>query len=339
VKSNGGNIALNISIEKSVFVKFTVESETEHQSFDVERVFLSPDVQREKIEDEFVGELFYSTHSIHKTIILLGGSDGSQTGLSLMAGPLASRGFNVLTVGYFNEQGLPPKLEEIPLEYFEHVFSWLKKNPVTQGDSIYLHGTSKGGELALLLASRYREISRVVVSSPHAYCLQALDGLMAGNNASSWSYKGKSLPFISVDNNIFYRHQKECIKKGIPFGFTSTYKTSVDMATNKEEARIKIENAYADFLFIAGRQDNVWNTYEACASMISALENNHYKYLYTLLDYEELGHSLPIPYIIPLKETLHVDIGEGVFTCGGTLEGNSRGQADSWEKTLQFFMR
>ncbi|MBU5442928.1 acyl-CoA thioesterase/bile acid-CoA:amino acid N-acyltransferase family protein [Paenibacillus sp. MSJ-34] len=336
--SGGANIARHISIDRSVMIDMVCECEQDRECVRLERLFLLPEVKRQQVADEFRGELFYTDNTNRNTIILLGGSDGERSALSLLAGPLASRGFHVLTVGYFNEEGLPAKLEEVPLEYFEKVFAWLKNNPLTRNGEIYVHGTSKGGELALLLASRYNVISKVAVSAPHAYCFQALDGLASGNLVSSWSYKGVSLPFIPVDNDIFYEHHRICLEQNKPFGFASTYKTSVERAANKEDARIKIENAHADLLFIAGCKDNVWNTYDACVELMDILEKHNYKYNYKLLAYEDLGHSLPIPYTIPLNETLNVKMGEGVFTCGGTLEGNCYGQSDSWRKTIEFFM-
>lgn len=338
VSSEGENIAANISIDNSIFIDIVCEYGEEKKCVRLERIFKLPKVKRQQITEEFKGELFYSERLHNKTIILLGGSDGSRSGLSFLAGPLASRGFNVLIVGYFNEEGLPENLEEIPLEYFEKVFSWLKENPLTYDNKIYIHGTSKGGELALLLASKYNVISKVVVSAPHAYCFQALNGLMSGENVSSWSYKGKSLPFIPVDNNIFYEHQRQCLEIDVPFGFTTTYKMSVERAKRKEEARIKIENAHADLLLIAGQKDNVWNTYDACLEIMDALRKHDYKYDYNLLNYNDLGHSFPMPFVIPLSETLNVKLGTGSFTCGGTLKGNSFGQSDSWQKTIEFFM-
>ncbi|WP_223068666.1 acyl-CoA thioester hydrolase/BAAT C-terminal domain-containing protein [Paenibacillus caui] len=338
VSSGGGNIALDLSIDESLFIDIVCESGQDRESVTLERMFKLPEVKRLQITDEFKGELFYADHSNNKTVVVLGGSDGKRSALSLLSGPLASRGFNVLTVGYFNEEGLPEKLEEIPLEYFEKVFSWLKKNPLTHASEIYVHGTSKGGELALLLASRYNFISKVAVSAPHAYCFQALDGLMSDSNVSSWSYEGKSLPFIPVDNDIFYEHQRSCLEKNTPFGFTTTYRKSVEIAKNKEDARIKIENAHADLLLIAGQEDNVWNTYDACVEVMDALAKHNYQYDYNLLAYKDLGHTLPIPYVVPISETLNIKMGSGVFTCGGTLQGNSYGQADSWQKTIAFFM-
>ena len=46
------------------------------------------------------------------------------------------------------------------------------------------------------------------------------------------------------------------------FGFASTYKKSIKKAAKKEEARIKVENSEADILMIAGKEDNIWNSYE-----------------------------------------------------------------------------
>lgn len=336
VSSEGVNIALNLSIEESLFIDFTCTSNNGQSSVKVERLFKSPEVIRQSIHDEFVGELFYQNSTTDKTVIMLGGSDGERSGLSLLAGPLASRGVNVLTVGYFNEDTLPAKLEEIPLEYFEKVFSWIKKNPLTKDTDICIHGTSKGGELALLLASRYDFITKVVVSAPHGYCFQALDGMMSGKLVSSWSYGGKSLPFIPVKNELFFEHQKCCIEKDIPFGLATTYKRSVELAANRDKARIKIENAHADLLLIAGQDDNIWNTYEACVEIVGYLSKSNYIYDYKLLAYEGMGHSLPIPYIIPLSETLSIPMEKGVFTSGGTVKGNAHGQSDSWKKTIEF---
>ncbi|MGQ3479589.1 acyl-CoA thioester hydrolase/BAAT C-terminal domain-containing protein [Paenibacillus sp. TY11] len=124
-----------------------------------------------------------------------------------------------------------------------------------------------------------------------------------------------------------------------PFGLTTTYKKSVEVAKNKEDARIKTENANADLLLITGQEDNVWNTYDACVEVMDTLAKHNYKYDYNFLAYEGLGHSLPIPYVVPLSETLNVKMGLGVFTCGGTLKGNSYGQSDSWQKTIEFFMK
>lgn len=336
VSSKGANIASGINVDKSIFVELVAECRQENTCVIIERCFHAPGIQRLTITDEFIGELFYNENACHKTIIVLGGSDGNLAAVSTIASLLASHGFNALAVGYFNGKGLPNKLGEIPLEYFEKVFDWLKKNSITHADEIFIHGTSKGGELALLLASRYPCITRVVANAPHSYCFQALNG----KRVSSWSYGGQSLPFINISNWSVYAEMVNCFIKNKPFGYTSCYRKSVQTAKNQEDARIKIENAKADLLLIAGQKDNIWNTYEGCMSIIETLEKNDYPYYYTLLAYKQAGHLFPYPYTIPLCETTGKKLSPRLlFSGGGTFEGNAKAQADSWEKTVAFFKR
>lgn len=336
VPSNEKNISQEFSIDNNFIIKISVECNGSIESESIERMFKNTNIKRQKINDKFIGELFYTGNSDNKTIILLGGSGGGMESIASIAGPLSSHGFNVLSVGYFGEEGLPKYLQEIPLEYFENVVSWIHNNPLLNSE-IYLHGTSKGGELALLLASKYNDFTKVVANLPHAYCFQGLQGMVAAENVSSWSYQGLVLPYIKLDNNIFFEEQKRCISKNIPFGFANCYKNGVEVADNREEARIKVENSNADILLISGEEDNIWNTHDGCSEMIDVLRKNNYKHKYKLLSYKSMGHiSLPVPNIIPISETLNMKMGDGVFSVGGTLKGNVFGQYDSWIKTIEF---
>lgn len=336
-KSSGKNIAENIFIEKPIIMNLFFQSPTERKEVQLKRIFKSEKVLVKHVHEGFTGQLFYQKNSNNITILMLGGSDGQMQALSLIAGPLASRGFNVLTVSYFASEELPEKLEEVPLEYFEKIFQWIENNEITRMKNIYLHGTSKGGELALLLASRYKQIKKVVAVEPHTYCFQALDGLMSGKNVSSWAYQGKSIPFIEVDNKTFFENQKKDIEKGIPFGFASTYRKSIEKATNLEEARIKVENSEADILLICGKKDNIWDSYEACLEILKNLKSINYNHHVELLSYENMGHPLPVPYILPLSMTLRMPMNGGMFSTGGTVEGNIEGQIQSFTRTIEFF--
>ncbi|MHC9388674.1 acyl-CoA thioester hydrolase/BAAT C-terminal domain-containing protein [Clostridioides difficile] len=57
-----------------------------------------------------------------------------------------------------------------------------------------------------------------------------------------------------------------------------------------------------------------------------------------LLKYNNMGHPLPIPYIMP-KETLCMSMSGGIFSSGGTVEGNSKGQFESWNRTIEFYKK
>jgi dienelactone hydrolase len=327
-------IGNNISIEKSLFVKLTVQGEDESATIDLERIFISKEIKTIKISDPFVGDFFYSDKKIQNTIVLLGGSDGNSKALLPIASLLASHGFNVLAVAYFNQQGLPPKLERVPLEYFDHVFSWLQSNPETKNNGIFLWGGSKGGELALLLASRYPVIRKVIAANPHAYCFQGVNF----KKASSWTVDEKDLPYIRLRNRVLLSNIISCFIHQKPFGFTHTYRKGIEEAVNKEAARIKIEKSNADILLFAGKKDNIWNSSDGCTLVMEKLKENNYARSYQYIEYEDAGHAVYAPYIIPLDGISEIKIFPRLtYSAGGNLSANALAQADMWQKTLAFF--
>jgi hypothetical protein len=176
-------ITQNISVNESLLINFLAECEQERASARLERLFKTPEIKSQRITGKFVGEFFYSEDPQNPTILWIGGSGSNLAINSLICAPLASHGFNVLAVPYFAEDGLPSQLSRIPLEYFEKVFAWLEDNPITAKKEIQILGMSKGAELALILASRYPFIKRMVLWAPHAYCFQGI----AFKNESSWT--------------------------------------------------------------------------------------------------------------------------------------------------------
>jgi uncharacterized protein len=102
-------------------------------------------------------------------------------------------GYAFLAVGYFGLPGTPEKLDRIALEGVNAAIQQAAKNPAIEGRCIALLGGSKGGELALLLASRYPEIKSVVAIVPaNAVQVAITDAL----TTSSFSHNGQSLPFV-----------------------------------------------------------------------------------------------------------------------------------------------
>lgn len=325
-------IGQGISVDNPLFIDIVAECGQERASARLERLFKSDDIHSLRISDEFVGELFYSDQPGNKTILWIGGS-GSGLGVNApVAALLASHGFNVLSLPFFGEKGLPAQLSEIPLEYFERVFAWLAKNPITSGKEINILGMSKGAEVALLLAARYPFISRVAAWAPHAYCFQGL----AFKNESSWSYAGKPLPFIRLKNRWIFADAIGCFIQNKPFGFTHTYIKGLEAATNKEAARIKIENAQADLLLFTSKDCGMWNTYDGSVELMERLRACHYSHSYDLVVYEDAGEPYYAPYVIPAGESKLKMGPRLVLDMGGTLQGNAHAREDTWEKTIEF---
>jgi esterase/lipase len=326
-------IGQNISVRESLFIDMVAECGGEKATAKLERRFMAPEIRVQNIRDEFVGDLFYAEGADRPTIVWLGGS-GSGLGVNqIIAAPLASHGFNVLSLPYFGEKGLPPRLSEVPLEYLERVFAWLSKNPLTAGKEIRVFGMSKGGELALVLASRYHFIRKAALFSPHAYCFQGI----AYKNVSSWTYGRKPLPFIRLKNRWVLAHLLRCFINAEPFGFTPTFQKGLALAQNRDTARIKVEEAQADLLLFATGQNGMWNSRDGCVEIMETLRKYNYPHHHELIVYEDAGEPTPPPYVIPPGESSVKMAPRLVLSLGGTLEGNARAQADAWEKAIEFF--
>ena len=123
-------------------------------------------------DDGLVADLFHDgSNRPQPAIIMLGGSEGGSMWSSLvwkklLLRHLVTRGYKIVTLAYFKTAGLPDSLEEIPLEYFEKAFDWLSGYKVLFQERYTLIGGSKGAELALLLASRYEQVSNVIALLP-----------------------------------------------------------------------------------------------------------------------------------------------------------------------------
>jgi esterase/lipase len=325
-------ITQNISLEESLCIEINAECGQERERVTLERMFKTPDVKILPIRDEFIADFFYSDRPENKTIVWFGGSGSNLAINSVVAAPLASHGFNVLAVAFFGEKGLPAQLSRIPLEYFERVFAWLEKNPLTAGKEIQVLGMSKGAELALLLASRYPAIKRVAVWAPHAYCFQGI----AYRNESSWTVRGQDLPYIRLKNSLAIGGMLECMLKNQPFGFTPAYRKALAAAQNKEAARIQIENAQADLMFFTSPDCGMWNTYDGCVEIMDRLKKSNYGHRYDLVVYPEAGEPYLVPYVFPVGISSAKIAPRLVLSMGGTLQGNAHARVDAWEKAIAF---
>ncbi len=108
------------------------------------------EVEKELVQSEgIVATLFFpkmKTQAQIPTVITLGGGAGGVS--SFRSELLASYGFATLSLAYFGYEGLPFRLQEIPLEYFEKAISWLQNHPTIDPNRIALWGVSRGAELS-----------------------------------------------------------------------------------------------------------------------------------------------------------------------------------------------
>jgi len=260
-------------------------------------------------------------------VMILGGSNGGL--YEWLAQSFASYGYAALTIAYFQYPGLPAELVEIPLEYFMRATAWLKEQPKVAPGRLGLVGGSKGGELALLLASRIHDFKAVVAWTPAAHVWEGMSQKFFAADykpISSWSFNGRPLPFMPF---VASPEDKEKEKKGEISSFVPFHEASFAQADPQviEKAAIPVEKINAPILLISGTDDQTWPAGEFCATIIARLKKAGFAYEVKHVIHEKGGHQSFLPYLITANRG-------GI--SGGSPQADAKGGFRSWAETLAF---
>ena len=165
-------------------------------------------------------------------------------------------------------------------------------------------GTSRGGELALLLGATYSEITAVVGYVPSGV---VLGGLTTTNpeETSAWTLNG------------------------IPIPFATSWETV-------EENTIPVEQIKGAILLISGKDDQNWPSTELSEVVINRLQENDHPYPYEHLSYEDAGHIIGLPYWPTTGWGIYHPLTGDLLNMGGTPQGDAAASADSRTHVLTF---
>jgi dienelactone hydrolase len=172
---------------------------------------------------------------------------------------------------------------------------------------------SKGGELALLIASRHPEIKAVAGFVPSGLVFQSVAS--GYPLTSSWTYQGKDLPFVpygKVEN---------------PKSTAEIYRAGIEQAGSLEAATIPVERIRGPILLLSGQSDNLWPSTLLSDMIVNRLHKKNFKYAVEHIAYPEAGH---------LISSIRTD---DVTRRGGTAEGNRKAQIDGQRRFLDFFAK
>lgn len=124
-------------------------------------------IESEPVGGGLVAEVFRRQGALPApAVLLLGGSGGGMGWARRTAGLLADEGLVAMALAYFNADGLPPDLVELPLEQVGLALDSLEARDDVDARRIGVVGYSKGAELGLLVASRRRDVTSVVAFAP-----------------------------------------------------------------------------------------------------------------------------------------------------------------------------
>lgn len=264
-------------------------------------------------QDDIILDAEYSPpsgESKNVAIMFLGGSDGGMPNSNVEK--YTARGYPCFKVGYFGTEHTPGHLEMIPLEYFEKAIKSFKSQPEVGNKKIVVFGGSKGGELALLLASRYKQIEGVIARVPSSVVFQGIGGPL---KTSSWSYKGHPVPFVPYYKPFDY-------SKVVNNQWIDLYKLSITQIHAVEKASIKVEYINGPILILTGKEDKMWPSSQMGEMIINRLKENNFPHRYKHVAYENAGHSL----------------NENGFLWG-TKDGNKKARIDSEKRIFAFLSR
>lgn len=248
-------------------------------------------------------------------VIVLGGSEGGLGGSRGLARRFAAAGFDAIAVSYFGEAGQPTRLDLVPIEPVGRAREWLEARPGHHG-RIAVVGVSKGGELALLIASRDPGIRAVVAGVPSSVVWQGIDQTGAPTG-SSWTADGRPLPYVPYDFSQGFR------------GVYSLYADSLPQAA--PEAEIPVESIAGPVMMVSGGADALWPSAEMAGKVEARLKARGFPHPVVSLVYPDAGHAVFGPPVARDAPGL-----ERALALGGTLDGLVAARADGWPRVVAF---
>jgi len=208
------------------------------------------------------GTFFVPNHAgPYPAVLALGGSDGGTP--RYFADLLVPEGFACLSLAYWATPVTQPWFTDIPLERVERGLRWLIHRPEakTHEGRVALIGASRGAELALLVAAAFPELAGPVVAyTPSSVVWQGIDlTLPPGVTRSSWTLRGKSLPYVSIPPGAGPSQSDKGIS-WLPMMEAGLRKDAEAL----NAAMIDVEKCTGPVLLISGGDDHVWPTATMC---------------------------------------------------------------------------
>lgn len=265
-------------------------------------------------------------------IVLLGGSEGGNM-MAYTAPRFAAAGYVAASVAYFGLPGLPPVLQDIPVETVGNALAVLSKRPDVDPSRIAIFGVSKGGEFALLAASVYPQIRAVIADVPSPFAWESIPQGAVTTPESSWTVGGKPLPFVpytsAMGTSVFQAFQEHK-----PMDLRPAYVDAEKNSAAVQAAMFHLERIAGPVLCVGADDDQIWDSDAQCAIAARYLSAHHHPYADTFEHYAGAGHL----FLFSSPARPFVQAGEGPvqLLLGGTPAANVAAAHLAWPRIIAF---
>jgi dienelactone hydrolase len=298
-------------------VTLTATSGGASTSAAVTRLTMGPGVTNRQLS--IAGEGFFGRYFAppaqtgpHAAVLVFGGSEGGLvSGVVLEASLLASHGYPSLALAFFGEPGLPPALQNVPLDYFVKALTWLGQQPGVDPQRIGVMGASRGTEAALPVGAHFPQLVHAVVAyAPSPVVNPARSP--TGTGGVAWTLADQPVPAVAL------------------------YEFGNPSPQSNPQAIIPVEDVQGPIFLVSGADDELWPSPKYVAAIMARLDAAHDSFPHQSLVYPGARHGVAVAVPFGPAPQSVVTSQSGELYLGGTPPANARADADSWPKLLKF---
>lgn len=243
--------------------------------------------------------LYLGKNKNQPLIVGLGGSEGGNAWTSdywkKTRDQFIEKGYAFLALGYFGCKGTPDTLNKIAIENIYNAIKTASKNKLINKKRIAIIGGSRGADLALLIASYYKDIDCVV-------SIVGSNAVFPGHTnhftTSCWTYQDKELPFVPVNDEAV----PFLMKRDLRGAFEAMLKDTLSV----EKASINVEHIRGAVLFLSATKDEVCPSTPMAEMMIERLKRKRFNYHFEHTPIEG-GHIEPLKHFDLIFKFLEIN--------------------------------
>lgn len=244
--------------------------------------------------DGFYGAYYKNPAPCDRGVILMLGDRIDDLMVKMGVKWLHRKGCNVMAM---SSETKDYAYHDYPIESYEKAIEVLKSKGCVKFGIV---GASTTGMAALAAASFIPDITLTIALSPSDFIMEGFyrDGLdgareRPGNNESTLSYRGKSLPYLPYA----YRHpeywqklNEEAKRRGDMAAARDMFDLSEKLCPVTEDMKIKVERIKGKLVLVGAQDDSLWDTCRYIERMTERLKTYPHECRVAMLTYEYGSH-------------------------------------------------